>query len=126
MVYFLGVGDPAVAVKIGMLSQAGAKSLGEALARRLAAIQSGNHEHVQVLAVIPFSEGEYPTRDAETMERELHLQFESHGRFHRGTRGAEWFDADPDLLSHVLRIARPPEVLGLPRSISQSRSRQRP
>jgi hypothetical protein len=126
LVYFLAVGEPVVAIKIGMLAQAGANNLFDALSRRLAEIQSGNHEHVQVLAAIPFTQGDYPTRDAEARERELHLQFDHHCRFDRGTRGAEWFDADPEILEHVRKIALPPEALGLPRSIGRRRPKVKP
>jgi hypothetical protein len=126
LVYFLAVGEPVVAVKIGMLAQTRATNLSDALSRRLTGIQSGNHEHVQVLGAIPFTQGDYPTRDAEILERELHLRFEHHCRFELGTRGAEWFDADPEILEHVRKIARAPEELGLPRSISRPRLRVKP
>lgn len=121
LVYFLGVGEPTLAVKVGMLAAGSKGDLVVAMRRRLAQIQSSNHEHVQVLGAIVFTEGEYPTKAAEDAERELHMKFDPLCRFKPGSRGAEWFTAGPGLLEHIQAVAKPPEALGLPRSVAQRR-----
>jgi hypothetical protein len=118
VVYFLGVGDPIIAVKIGMLAVTGHLTLESAVRRRLAHIQTSNHEPVQVLGLIDFSTGDFPTRDAETRGRELHLEFSHLARFKAGTKGAEWFDCSPDLLNRISEISAAPEALGVPRCIA--------
>lgn len=118
VVYFLGVGEPVVAVKIGMLAVSPQLTLESALRRRLSHIQTSNHEPVHVLGVIHFCDGDYPTRDAEIQERELHLEFEHLARFKAGTKGAEWFHCSPALLAKIQEASTPPEVLGLPRCIA--------
>lgn len=118
VVYFLGVGDPVIAVKIGMLAVTRQLSLESALRRRLSQIQTSNHEPVHVLGVIHFSDGEYPTRDAEIRERELHLEFEHLARFKSGTKGAEWFHSSEELLAKIQEVSAAPETLGLPRCIA--------
>lgn len=64
-----------------------------------------------------FTEGDYPTKEAEDLERRLHLEFSHLARFKPGTRGAEWFSASPDLLARIREIGVKPESLGLPKSI---------
>lgn len=83
------------------------------MARRLSQIQSSNHEPVQLLGVIHFTEGEHPTRQAEARERELHREFAHLQRFKPYTRGAEWFTPSPELLARIREIATPPEELNL-------------
>jgi hypothetical protein len=125
LVYFLSVGEPTLAVKVGMLAAGSKGDLVAAVRRRLSQIQSSNHEHVQLLGAIPFTEGEYPTKAAEDIERELHLRFEHLCRFKPGSRGAEWFTADPELLEHIRSISKPPEALNLPRSVAEPVRRAR-
>jgi len=118
VVYFLGVGNPVVAVKIGMLAITEKLNLSSAIARRLAQIQTSNHEPVEVLGVMTFTECEYPTRTAEITERELHKKFSSLARFKSGTKGSEWFNSSPLLLEEIKNISAPPESLGIPRCLA--------
>lgn len=108
LVYFLSVGDPPIAVKIGMLAITAGHSAATAMRRRLATIQCSNHEIVRVLSTIRFESGPYPTKDAEDTERRLHQEFVHLARFKSGTRGAEWFSAAPDLLHRIAELAGPP------------------
>ncbi len=119
VVYFLSVGEPIVAVKIGMFAVTPKTNLRSAMIRRLSNIQSSNHELVEVYRVLTFTDGDYPTKDAEDFEREMHNEFSHLARFKLGTRGAEWFDASPDLLNRIREIAFPPESLGLPKYIGE-------
>lgn len=121
MVYFLSVGEPVIAIKVGMLAAGPGGDLVAATRRRLCQIQSSNHERVQIIGVIPFIEGEYPTKLAEDAEREIHLKFNHLCRFKPGSRGAEWFTARPELLEHIRSIAEPPEALNLARSVAEPR-----
>lgn len=114
VLYFLGVGDPIVAVKIGMLAVTAKTDRSSAMKRRLENIQSGNHELVQVLGVIVREDGPHPTKDTEDHERELHREFESLARFKSGTRGGEWFDATPELMLRISQISVPPAEAGIP------------
>jgi hypothetical protein len=118
-VYFLSVGEPIVAVKIGMFAVTPKTTLRSAMARRLASIQSSNHELVEVYRVRVFTEGDYPTKDAEDFERQLHNEFSHLARFKPGSRGAEWFDASSDLLSRIQSIGASPESLDLPKRIGE-------
>ena len=93
-----------MAVKIGMLAVTSRTNLSSAMSRRLANIQSANHELVQLLGVICFTSGHYPTNDAEDRERELHIEFEYLARFKANTRGAEWFSALPALLNKIQEV----------------------
>ena len=120
IVYFLAVGEPPIAIKIGMLAITPKTTKRSAVVRRLSHIQSSNHEPVQLIGVIYFSDGDYPSKQAEDRERELHLEFERLGRFKPNTRGAEWFSSSPELLSRIKQIAEPPENHGLPRSVAVS------
>jgi hypothetical protein len=117
VVYFVAAGDPPVAVKIGVAAQTGTRDLKTVVVRRLSQIQSSNHEPIQLLGVIPFTEGEHPMRKAEERERELHLEFSSLQRFKPHSRGCEWFTASPELLAHIEQITVAPEALGLRRSV---------
>lgn len=98
LLYFLGVGEPTVAVKIGMLAITSKTDPRSAMARRLANIQSSNHELVYVLGVVIRNDGPHPTKDTEDHERELHQEFQHLARFSANSRGAEWFNAAPELL----------------------------
>jgi hypothetical protein len=51
ILYFLGVGEPRTAIKIGMLAQTGKNTLREAVLRRFSQIQSSNHEAVELLGL---------------------------------------------------------------------------
>ena len=53
-VYFIAVGDPPVAVKVGISTQ-------RDIVRRLSTLQCGNHEPLLLLGVIPFEGTERPT-----------------------------------------------------------------
>lgn len=119
VLYFLGVGDPRAAIKIGMLAQTGASTLRQVVVRRLSQIQSSNHEAVELLGVIYFRNGQhqYPTREADKRERELHIRFQSLRRFKADTRGGEWFTPSEELLRLIATDAAPPEDLGLPRFV---------
>jgi len=90
VVYFFAAGNPAKAVKIGVTAIPKKATLLSAVIQRFKSIQTHNHEMVELLGVVEFSAGEMPTRDAEVLERELHLRFSPLQRFHRHTRGAEW------------------------------------
>jgi len=121
IVYFVAAGTPPVAVKIGMAAQTGQNTLRSSVIRRLSQIQSSNHELIELLGVIYLTDGEYPTREAERIERELHTEFEHDRRFKEYGRGAEWFNASETLLAKVKAIASAPESLGLPKNFSEAR-----
>ena len=114
VVYFVSAGTPAIAIKIGMAAQTGKRTLQSTITRRLSQIQTSNHEAIKLLGVVYFTDGDYPTRDAEIFERELHLEFEHLQRFKKHARGAEWFTAAPDLVAKILSVAKSPEDLDLP------------
>lgn len=116
IVYFLGVGCPTSAVKIGMLAITEKLTLQTAVARRVGHMQTSNHEPIEVLGIIQFSECDLPTRAAEAKERELHLKYAHLARFKSGTKGAEWFNCSAALLDEICAIASSPESLGIPRS----------
>jgi hypothetical protein len=122
LVYFLEVGAPQpIAIKIGMLAITPKNpNLDSAMARRLASIQSGNHQLVRVRGIIHFASGEYPTKEAEDCERRLHIEFAHLARFKANARGAEWFSAAPELLRRIQEIAQLPEELGLRHTIGIS------
>ena len=101
-----------------MLAVTSSLSLPAAMHRRLSSIQSSNHEPVYVLGVVHFCEGRHPTKDAENAERQLHLKFKHLARFSLGSRGAEWFNAAPDLLMEISRLAQTPESLGIAKSVA--------
>ncbi len=121
MLYFLGVGQPTIAVKIGMIAITSKIGIKLAMARRLAAIQSCNHELVYVLGVIERKEGPYPTKDTEDQERELHIEFRHLARFTANTRGAEWFNAAPELMERIRSISQPPSQAGVRETIGSRR-----
>lgn len=118
VVYFLGVGDPVAAIKIGMLAITSQFTLESAVRRRLAQIQTSNHEPVQVLGLKPFESGSFPTREAEVLERQLHIEFAHLARFKPGTKGSEWFHSSPQLLQRIAELSIPPEQLNVPRCIA--------
>jgi hypothetical protein len=111
-VYFLSVGDPPVAIKIGISTK-------RDILRRLGTLQCGNHEPLTLLGVIPFEGGERPMIEAYQRERELHARFAHLQRFRNGWAGSEWFTASPELVSFALSISTPPDVRGLPSSIAK-------
>jgi hypothetical protein len=118
VVYFIGAGDPPIAIKIGMAAQTGGMGLPATIVRRLAQIQSSNHELIQLLGVIHFEKGEFPSRDADARERELHIEFQPLQRFKSYRRGAEWFTSSPALLARIREIADEPEKHQLPRTFT--------
>jgi hypothetical protein len=113
-VYFFGAGTPLVAIKIGVAA-VGIRGLAEAIRRRQREIQTSNHEIVELLGLIRFTDDEFPTQSAEVLERELHMPFASLQRFVANTRGAEWFAASDDILAYIQEHTESPESLGLPR-----------
>jgi len=115
IVYFLGVGNPTFAVKIGMLAVTEKLSIQTAVARRVGHMQTSNHEPIQVLGLISFADCDFPTRAAEIKERELHLKYSNLARFKSGTKGAEWFNCSPELLAEISEIASTPESFGVPK-----------
>jgi hypothetical protein len=117
IVYFLAVGEPYIAVKIGVAAQTGTKDLRSTVKRRLDQIQSSNHEPIQLIGIVHFEKHkyEYPMWEADALERELHNQFQHHARFARDTRGSEWFTPSDKLLLRIKEISVPPEQLNLPR-----------
>jgi len=118
VVYFIAAGEPPIAIKIGMAAQSGKSDLRTTIVRRLAQIQSSNHELIQLIGVIHFTRGEYPTRDAEARERELHIEFQDLQRFKSYRRGAEWFTCSLALLARIREIGDEPEKHGLPRTFT--------
>jgi len=115
--YFLSVGKPVIAIKVGMLAITQKTDLKSALIRSLSTIQSSNHELVEVLGLVYLTDGPYPARDAEDLERKLHVEFVSQCRFKTGTRGAEWFNSTIEIIEKVRRISVSPDQLGLPRTV---------
>ncbi len=110
VIYFLAAGSPATAIKIGVTTRA-------TLLDRMKKTQAHNHEAIELLGVIRFSDGEFPTRDAEDQARRLHGQFAHLCRFKPHTRGSEWFTVSPELLEMIAESAISPETLGFPRSV---------
>jgi len=96
VVYFLAAGAPPRAIKIGV-------STDEAFEERKRAIQSANHERIEVIGLIRFDRGEnaLPMLEAERRERQLHQQFREYGRSPSGTVGQEWFNPAPELLKFI-------------------------
>lgn len=117
LLYFLGVGQPTVAVKIGMLAITPKSDVRSSMARRLASIQSSNHELVYVLGVVIRKAGLHPTKDTEDHERELHREFRHLARFTSNSRGAEWFNAAPELLERIRAISQLPSQAGVPETV---------
>jgi hypothetical protein len=124
VIYFVAAGEPPVAVKIGVAAITGSRTLRDTVVRRLSQIQSSNHELIRLLGIIHFKDGEYPTRDADVRERELHNEFRHLCRFEAYMRGAEWFSASQDLLNRIEQIATKPEALQLPNFFSSTRARE--
>ena len=117
LLYFLAVGEPEIAIKIGMLALARGQSPAEGMRRRLSQIQSSNHELVYVLGVIHFRDGKHPTKDAEDLERELHEKYRHLARFAAETRGAEWFNSSSELLANINELTRPHQAIAVPRYV---------
>lgn len=119
MLYFFAAGSPPAAIKIGVTALSNGCTLREGVMRRLRQVQTSNHELVELLGLILFNDGQYPTRVAEVLERELHIKFAQSQRFKPNTRGAEWFTPTPELLQYILGNAQMPESLGVPRLVGQ-------
>jgi hypothetical protein len=117
ILYFFAAGNPPSAIKIGVTALTKNCTMLEAVKRRFREIQTSNHETVELLGIIAFTEGEYPTRAAEVRERELHIQFAYLQRFKPHTRAAEWFTPAPELIEFVTANSTAPEQLNLPRFI---------
>ena len=109
MVYFIAAGKPAIAVKIGVTTWT-------TVARRLAALQSTNHEPLELLGVSPFRHTAQPMKAAEDWERALHQQFRHLQRTREGNRGYEWFTASDELLQFIPQVAADPDRFGFRRT----------
>ena len=114
LLYFIAAGRPPVAIKIGVTQATTMKT-------RLKAIQSANHEPVELLGVIRFDSGDKPLLQAEGAERELHKRFVRSQRLVDWTVGYEWFTTSQELLDYISTHATPPEQLGLARTLAQIR-----
>ncbi|MGB6534919.1 MAG: GIY-YIG nuclease family protein [Xanthobacteraceae bacterium] len=122
VVYFFGAGNPPVAIKIGMTTCIpGKRDLQQSIRLRHKQIQSANHEAIQLLGIICFDHdtSEFPTRDAEDLEQELHSKFGERQRFERHTRGAEWFTPTKTLQDYIRENAKPPEDFQIPPMIGR-------
>jgi hypothetical protein len=117
ILYFFAAGNPASAIKIGVAAQTNHGTILEAVKRRFRQIQTSNHETIELLGIIAFTEGQYPTRDAEVRERELHIKFAHLQRFKPHTLAAEWFMPAPELIDFIDCNSKAPESLNLPRFI---------
>jgi hypothetical protein len=118
LVYFFGAGNPIVAIKIGVTALTKkTPSIAEAIRRRHREIQTSNHEAIQLLGLIHFTEGDRPMRSAEILERELHIRFHLLQRFAPHKRAAEWFNASPDLLAYIAQYAQAPEAFSVSRTL---------
>lgn len=113
VVYFIAAGNPAIAVKIGVTTWG-------TVSKRLAALQSSNHEILELRGVIPFRGMALPMKDAEDKERELHGMFRALQRAKEGQRGYEWFKADQSLLGFIERDTIRPEVFSFPRQVRKT------
>jgi T5orf172 domain-containing protein len=118
VVYFFASGSPPKAIKIGVAALTNGSSLEKAIKRRFKQVQTSNHETVQLLGIVLFEEGKYPTRDAEVLERELHMKFADYQRFKPHTSGSEWFTPNEELFDYIELNCMSIEELGLPRVIS--------
>ena len=101
LVYFFAAGCPPKAIKIGVTTLKTKDDWLACIRQRHESIQSSNHELVELLGVIRFTEGQFPGRQAEMRERELHKQFAALRRFKPGSRGSEWFEAAEDLTRFI-------------------------
>jgi hypothetical protein len=110
VIYFLAAGNPAAAIKIGVTTRA-------ALLDRMKKTQARNHESIELLGVIRFSDGEFPTCDAEDPTRLLHGQFAHLCRFKPHTRVSDWFTASPELLEIIAESSISAETLGISRFV---------
>jgi len=96
------------------------------------AIQSSNHEQLELIGVLPFRGTPYPMKEAEDRERLLHAQFRELQRFPEGSRGCEWFTAAPEFLMWIEANSKKPEEFDFVRFVSMqtgpktSRQSQRP
>ena len=97
-VYFIGAGTPPIAVKIGVTKK-------DKLKDRIREHQGSNHETLSFLGVVPFLDSEYPMKDAEAHEQELHKKFVRFQR--RKGAGQEWFTADHELLDYIDKNTTP-------------------
>ena len=110
-IYFLGAGNPPSAVKIGTCKLHEVK-------KRILDIQGMNHEVLEVLGIIPFTEGERPRLKADQEEAALHRRFAEITRFASGGRSSEWFYPTPELFDYIAASAKKPEEFGIPSSVA--------
>lgn len=108
IVYFIGAGQPTVAVKIG-LTQKGT------IEQRLRSIQCANHEPLELLGYL----GPALMPEIEGLEKHLHTQFKTHQRIIDGNVGHEWFTASAALLTFIKENTKQPEENGFPRSVAR-------
>jgi hypothetical protein len=110
-VYFLAAGTPPSAIKIGTCKL-------DQVKKRSLSIQGMNHEVLEILGIIPFTEGERPRADAQKEELLLHKRFANFSRFLGGARSSEWFYPTRELLDHIATSARKPEEFGIPKTVA--------
>ena len=115
VVYFFRAGG---FVKVGMAAVGEGETHKETIVRRQKAIQSANHERIELLGAILFTEGKRPAMDAEHREREIHNQFVGLMRFKQHTVGAEWFAVSDGLLAFIRENAKDADELGLPKHVA--------
>ena len=106
-VYFIGAGEPLVAIKIGVTVATGFRS-------RLRGHQSSNHEPLRVLGIIDFSGPDKNMRAAEQLEQALHKQFSDHQRFQAFGVGCEWFNPHQIILDYIQENCISCADVGLP------------
>ncbi len=113
-IYFIAAGSPPVAIKIGTAPLAEVQ-------KRLLEIQGLNHEVLELLGIVPFTEGERPRVLAQQEEFALHRKFGHLARFAAGGRKSEWFYPGHDLLEYISTAAKKPEEFGIRRSVALTR-----
>ena len=109
-VYFIGAGDPLVAIKVGV-------STATTMMGRLRRHQSSNHEVLRILGLIHFEGMEKPMEEANHLEIQLHARFENLRRFSSGP-GTEWLTPSKDLLGLIAERAVSPEKFGLKETVA--------
>jgi len=111
-VYFIGAGNPLVAIKIGVTIATGFTS-------RLRNHQSSNHEPLRVLGVIDFTKPGLNMREADKLEQSLHKRFAVHQRFQAFWVGCEWFNPHEEILAYINEHCVPCSSLSLVESVAR-------
>ena len=110
-IYFLAAGKPPTAIKIGTCKLHEVK-------KRILDIQGMNHEVLEVLGIIPFTEGERPRLAADQEEAALHRRFAEITRFASGGRSSEWFYPTEELFEYIAASTKKPEEFGIATSVA--------